>query len=302
MECGSDWSLFGLCVERKVNPSLFLTLLTFSAAYLIAEYVKWRERRRIVRKFLIALVQEIKLNVLILEEGIRDFPAQHELADFLAKAKTNRPYVTYDYLSTIFRSRTEVIQDLEDIFIKNLIDFYGSLERLAGNSNSIERKSFETISDIGRDNVFLDLRRALETTLVKGRSIDDAITLKLRPRRTWSQIRTIVDMSVTSSVSRFIYINPQQKTRLPLHDRDAVHALEVVRVDRAALARDDDAPVLHHPHGDAADLGHEPAPGLGPVARERPRGLRRADGLGLPPRGREVQDGGLDPLRGDLVG
>lgn len=186
MVCGNDWSLFGLCVERKVNLSLFLTLLTFGSAYLIAEYVKWRERRRIVRKFLIALVQEIKLNVVILQEGIRDFPEQHDLSDFLAKSPTNRPFVTYNYLSTIFRSRTEVIQDLEDIFIRNLIDFYGSLERVSGNSNAIERKSFETISSIGRDNVFLDLRRDLETTLVKGRSIDDAITLKLRRRRVWT--------------------------------------------------------------------------------------------------------------------
>ncbi len=185
MTCGSDWELFGLCVERKINLSLFLTLLTFTSAYVVAEIVKWHERRRVVRKFLIALVQEIKLNVRILEEGGRSFPSHADLSRFLAAAPGNRPHITYSFLATIFRSRTEVIQELEDIFVRNLIDFYGSLETLAANAAAIERKSFDTISAEGRESIFLDLRQSVETTLVKGRSIDDAITLKLRRRRWW---------------------------------------------------------------------------------------------------------------------
>src|SRR5258708_732788 len=79
--------------------------------------------------------------------------------------------------------------------------------------------------------------------------------------------------------------------------RDPVHALEVARVDRLALAQDDGASLFGERDRDAADRLHQRTPAVRVRAAERARGLLRIDGLARAVLGDQAKQNRLDGAR-----
>src|SRR4051812_47011164 len=72
---------------------------------------------------------------------------------------------------------------------------------------------------------------------------------------------------------------PRRRASILPRRRNPVHALEIARVDRLALAQDDGASLFGERDRDAADRRHQGTPAVGVRAAERPRGLLRIDRL-----------------------
>src|SRR5215218_8175174 len=79
---------------------------------------------------------------------------------------------------------------------------------------------------------------------------------------------------------------------------EPVDAAKIVGVDGLALAQDDDATLLHQPHGNAPDRLHQRRPLIRAAAGERARDVRRIDGPAEAALLHERQDSRLDLLRG----
>lgn len=177
-------NIFGLCVENKINLSLAATILLFFLGYAIAKLLEGRARVRARRIYLLALLQEIALNVNSLTDARGLFPPAADLQKFVRKEPVNgtapRPFITFNYSSVIFRTRTEVLQDLEEALVRNIIDFYARLEGIETDIAGIDKKSYDTISLEGRDAIFADLRRDLEVCLVVGLNVDSGVRLYLK--------------------------------------------------------------------------------------------------------------------------
>jgi hypothetical protein len=153
------------------------------------------------KKYLFALLQEIDLNIERLREIHGKMPTRAALEEFLKapviriptprkvwvrprhpkiERVVNRPLITFDYDCIIFMSNTEVLQDLEDLLIKSIIQFYGRLETLKSDVGSIENKAFVTISLGGRNDLFIHLKSLMENGITLGENARNGIALYLR--------------------------------------------------------------------------------------------------------------------------
>ena len=125
-----------------------------------------------------ALREEIELNMEGLKALIDGFPPRDHISQFLRRDRENRPLITLAY-SVIFRNRTEVLQDLEGIMIKNIVKFYGILESTALAIAAMESKAFETISVEGREQAIQFILERLKIAVQLGESILSVIPLQL---------------------------------------------------------------------------------------------------------------------------
>jgi hypothetical protein len=173
------YSLWGLCISTKIDVGLFVTLGLFLAGIVTNSYVERRKKREARVSYIKALAEEIKLNVRSLEKAQNGFPALHEINRFMQADVKNRPYLTFSYFSVIYRSRTEVLQDLPDILIKNIVEFYGKLEDLSVDVTAIDKDAFIRISQYGREGAIADLFSDVRVVLQLGLSISDSIELLL---------------------------------------------------------------------------------------------------------------------------
>jgi hypothetical protein len=87
--------------------------------------------------------------------------------------------MTFGY-SVIFRNRTEVLQDVTDLLIKNIIEFYGRLESIGVAISAIEGKAWETISYEGRGALLEYIIAEQKIAAQLGETIHTAIALELR--------------------------------------------------------------------------------------------------------------------------
>jgi hypothetical protein len=62
----------------------------------------------------VALKEEVMLNVKKLNKAITLFPKIDDIDTFLRADKKNRPLITFTYYATVFKTRTEVLQDLNE--------------------------------------------------------------------------------------------------------------------------------------------------------------------------------------------
>ena len=184
------FQVFGLCFSNKVDLGLLVTILIFLAGNVINSIVDRSKRRQQFndeqrkesharKRYLFALREEISLNIASLDKSIKGWPARQQISDFLRADRKNRILITLTFYSTIYSTRGEVLQDLPEILINNIVDFYGKLNELTVDASAIEFRAFETISDGGREDMFYSLRAAQEIALQQGKSIKDSISLHL---------------------------------------------------------------------------------------------------------------------------
>lgn len=156
-DVSSCYPLMGVCFSNKIDLALIATILIFMLGIFYNSH-REREKQHDARKrYLLGLKEEIALNIRNLQSTIAAFPPKAKINAFLKAEKKNRPLMTFSYYSIIYRNRTDVLQDLPDILIRDIVDFYGKLESLAVNVSSIEGKAFETISGEGREYAFQSL-------------------------------------------------------------------------------------------------------------------------------------------------
>jgi hypothetical protein len=170
----------GLCFSHKVDIALIVTVLLFALGYVISSWLDAKKKKATRRQYLVALREEISLNIFLLDKSIRAFPAKEAISELLARAEGNRPLITFSYPSIVFRSRTEVLQDLPDTLIKNIVDFYGKLDQIAVDVGGISYPAFPTISLKGREEFIFDIHVQEQIALQQGRVILDAITLHIK--------------------------------------------------------------------------------------------------------------------------
>lgn len=177
------YPFLGMCISSKIDLGLFVTLALFLAGLLINSYIERKKKRQARKSFIKALAEEIKLNVRSLERAANGIPSSFEINQFMALNKRNRPFLTFSYFSVIYNSRTEVLQDLPDVMIKNIVEFYGKLADLAIDVSAVDKESFTRISQQGREEVMFDIVADIRVVLQLGLAISDSIELQLLPDR-----------------------------------------------------------------------------------------------------------------------
>jgi hypothetical protein len=173
-----------LCVENKINLSLVATVLLFFLGYLIARWIERLNKARARRVYLLAVLQEVALNLESIGKVLSLYPEAAKVYAFLRAgapgAPTPRPFITFSYSSIVFTTNTEVLQDLNKTLVSNIIDFYGRLEGLATDIAALENKSYDTISLEGRDAIFADLQRDFALCSMVGRNVDSGVRIYLK--------------------------------------------------------------------------------------------------------------------------
>jgi hypothetical protein len=176
------YPIMGWCFSNRIDLALIVTILIFMLGIFYNSYRKREKQSHVRQRYLFALKAEIALNISGLQSTIAAFPSPDIFRQFLRADPKNRPFITLSY-SVIFRNRTEILQDLPDLLINNIVEFYGKLESLALNVVSIEEKAFERISDDGREAVLQYILEIMKSATQQGDSILIAIELHLKPRK-----------------------------------------------------------------------------------------------------------------------
>lgn len=170
---------------NKDTVAIIVTIVLFFLGIIINSSVDRRKRaqqildedkkQRLVRKrYLMALREEIAINVKALDKSISMTQQLDKVDEFLKADKKNRPLITYAYFSTVYASRTDVLQDLDEKIINGIVDFYGKLAELKTDIDGLESKAFEAISDGGRSNCLRLISEESKTAKQQG---DDLIKL-----------------------------------------------------------------------------------------------------------------------------
>jgi hypothetical protein len=143
-----------LCLSNKIDVALIITILIFLAGIILnsqrdrklhkAMLEEEAQKQIAIRKrYLVAMKEEIELNIGSLTKILSYWPQRPLICQFLGERKKNRPVVTFSHSSAIFKNRLEVLQDLPDVLINNIVDFYGKLDALTADVAAIEAKGFE---------------------------------------------------------------------------------------------------------------------------------------------------------------
>jgi hypothetical protein len=179
-----------LCLSNKIDVALIITILIFLAGIILnsqrdrklhkAMLEEEAQKQIAIRKrYLVAMKEEIELNIGSLTKILSYWPQRPLICQFLGERKKNRPVVTFSHSSAIFKNRLEVLQDLPDVLINNIVDFYGKLDALTADVAAIEAKGFETISNDGREGIILDIIEEQKILKQQGTSLLTAIKLRL---------------------------------------------------------------------------------------------------------------------------
>jgi hypothetical protein len=158
---------------------VIVTILIFLVGIIINSKLDRDKQKRARRSYLIALKEEIAINIKSLDKSINMFPDSVRLNAFLDASTTNRPIMTFTFHNTVFSTRTEVLQDLEDKVINGIVDFYGRLSELKTDVSAIENKSFETISKPARQQCFQVIFEEHRSSKDKGEAVIALISVAL---------------------------------------------------------------------------------------------------------------------------
>lgn len=163
--------------DNVISTGALVAIATFLLKYIVDGVLVYRNGRIVRKKLLLALHTEVHLNVKNLEEGIRAFPSLPAIFEHLRKTPQSYPHFIFKFSSDIYKSRTTLIAELPDIMVKNIIEFYGSLEYIDLAIKSLDRRSYETISAAGRDGIIMEIQRSLELASSSGDKLLDAFNL-----------------------------------------------------------------------------------------------------------------------------
>ena len=151
--------------------------------FVLGYFVRWgldvAERRHTRKNFYKALAAEIRLNVVALERAVTGLPPTADIRAFLSIKPSNRLHLISTYKSIIYETNSSLLTQLPVTVARNIIEFYGTLEFIDALVLAFERKSFETISQNGReaavDRMIDELKRALQ----QGTDLSDLISREL---------------------------------------------------------------------------------------------------------------------------
>ena len=167
--------------DNVVGISAIIAAATFVLKYIIDSIISARRARIEREKLMLALYTEVSLNVRVLAEGTRTMPSFHDISAFMAESPAKIPHFTYKYYNDIYKSRSSLVVDLPDLMIKNIISFYGSLEYIQNLIAGLEKKSFQTISQKGRESLMIEFSSSLGEARSSGEKLMDAFRL-LQPK------------------------------------------------------------------------------------------------------------------------
>ncbi|RTL81883.1 MAG: hypothetical protein EKK29_17165 [Hyphomicrobiales bacterium] len=181
---------FGL---DKDTVAIIVTIVLFFLGILINAHIDRGKRdkeikdedekqRNVRKRYLMALREEIAINVKALDKSISMTQQLDKVEEFLRASKANRPLITYTYFSTVFSSRTDVLQDLDEKIINGIVDFYGKLSELKTDIDGLESKAFEAISDGGRSSCLRCISEESKMAKQQGDDIIRLISLVLDPK------------------------------------------------------------------------------------------------------------------------
>jgi len=184
MICDPTTYPFGyFCIEKNVNISTLVTVTLFILGYVVARVIDRHNKRVVRKKYLVALLQEIDVNIEALKKTFDGLPPPEALAVFLNKGllrKRNRPLITVTYTYVVFESHTAIIMDLDNALITTITKFYGHLDTIKTDVASVESKAFETISLAGRNALFAHLRTTMGAAIEQGKNSQNGIAMYLR--------------------------------------------------------------------------------------------------------------------------
>jgi hypothetical protein len=190
MATDACYPFLGMCFSTKIDLGLIVSVAIFIAGLYVSRRTENRIRKaelddrekkefKARRRYLLALREEIGLNIESLDKSVNIFPPKDKLYPFMRKDKNNRPLITFTFYSVIFKTRTEILQDLPDTLIKNIVDFYGKLDEIEIDIASIGSDAFVVISDDGREATLDAILTQQKIALQQGKGIRDSISLHL---------------------------------------------------------------------------------------------------------------------------
>jgi hypothetical protein len=167
----------------KDTVAIVVTIVIFILGLLFGRWDERRKQKEMRRRYLMALKEEITINVRFLEKCVQMACNLNGIDEFLRKDKGNRPIITYVYFSTVFSSRTEVLQDLNEEVINKIVDFYGKLAELKADIEGVESKAFEVISDEGRRKCIDVIVEESKLAKLQGSELTNLIGVVIDPKK-----------------------------------------------------------------------------------------------------------------------
>ena len=165
--------------DPKIGWAAIISVAIFVAGYFLRWGLDELDARRKKRKFYIALFTEVKLNADALRQDAKSMPLPADMNVFLAKDMANRPFIVSMYIIDIYKSNLQMLTLLPDVIIKRLISFYGDIEFINALVKSFENKSFEVVSQGGREQAYLALCNELGRAADSGDALLEQIKLTL---------------------------------------------------------------------------------------------------------------------------
>ena len=126
------------------------------------------------------MLHEVERNVEGIEKAVLSFPPLADINSRLAGSASYRPHFISTYSSKIFETNGALLTTLPSIVANDLISFYDRLEFIEANIAAFERKSFEVITQPGREAAVAALLAHFRETETFGRGLLSLIKRELK--------------------------------------------------------------------------------------------------------------------------
>lgn len=155
----------------------FVTFTGLAALFVFGASKLWdllreqRQSERATKSYIRGLFAEIDFNT----TDLRRFNAASlDYADLLKAFKSKAdliPHITDARHTVVYADNMSRLSDLPDAFIRDVVEFYGDLEKIREIIAGLDKGSFKTISAQGKLNVIKRLFRRTEETQMLGETL-----------------------------------------------------------------------------------------------------------------------------------
>lgn len=159
----------------EVNVSVVVTIVLFALGLIIKWFIDRKEKRRKLRRMLVAVKTEIDLNLESLNADLQSIPSQKDIAAFMKAHGGKAPHITHDFYGDIYRANISMLIDLEAVEIENIIEFYGQNEFISNAVAAMRLENFTIISDAGRESIVGELISRMQVNSERGKNLSTSI-------------------------------------------------------------------------------------------------------------------------------
>ena len=155
----------------------FVTFTGLAALFVFGASKLWdllreqRQSKRTTKSYIRGLFAEIDFNT----TDLRRFnEASLDYGDLLKAFQANAdliPHITDARHTVVYADNMSRLSDLPDAFIRDVVEFYGDLEKIREIIGGLDKASFKTISAQGKLNVIKRLFRRTEETQQLGEDL-----------------------------------------------------------------------------------------------------------------------------------